>query len=932
MSYENNNDHKELSPQEQLELRAGQTQTDRVIKEHLKGAKNKTFSSTGYGRMLVSGDYADSGLSRIDYLASLITRFAESRNQGPQRPSKKLIKQCLKTIDEALQLNPNEGREKGAPRCDRYGDKRISAAQLLAMICVKSAVDCAVIEEKTDDRGNSQWQSFNYLAIKIGDRVGLQFTDAACFLLDPMQHQRTSKRWKKAHQTGSNRRTNILLGQREIVGKTVGGLENVTSEEEKELAASLLERLDIRWSTKDKAAVGQELADLVLELDILEPLEPERLGKEHDFNRVKPTDALIETWLTNVLPAFTQDLVEQRPMVEPPIPWELLLDEEGKVVKGNENDSGGYHRPALRIEHPLVRGNNATRPSQGGVDFLNTLGRTGYKLDEPMVDSFQWAVDHRLDEAGIPLPPLKTVADLDAEGAVNAAMIEEHGHILDKNGNPLIKGTDAHNKWRAERRQAYDDAVDQTAKFVRTVGVRAGLNELKSQPVLHYGWSFDGRCRAYPQQAAMLNPQGTAVERSLLRFEVGEQIKEGSEAHDRVLRAIGVGWKGDKCSHAQRQDNGIEALKLLLPHIDQEDPGDISTVIESGAKDPWALLQLLRCYQRAFLMDDLWDVGIGADASQSGLQILSGIRRDRIGLEATNVLLPPGYKPGDPPVDGYRRVANKAKKMLMTESYSKDVKYRLEILLDDDGVRGLAKSVVLPLPYGSTFEGSRDAIRKFIRTDMVGDVTRWIEETSSLEPVEAWKLGNEVVNSLTALLRKATAEVYPTAMETMQWMVKVASKALAQQKKAGQMPSLHWRLHDGTVIHYWKFKKLVKRFESVNAGWCTLPIGDNLTRPDTKGLIDWIAPSFVHSLDAAILRIAFQDWPADRPLTTIHDCFTCLPSDMGRALKNLKSSFQEVCEQNTLQSLANGMGVDLKALPLGDAKLSQCSMSEFMFH
>ena len=44
-----------------------------------------------------------------------------------------------------------------------------------------------------------------------------------------------------------------------------------------------------------------------------------------------------------------------------------------------------------------------------------------------------------------------------------------------------------------------------------------------------------------------------------------------------------------------------------------------------------------------------------------------------------------------------------------------------------------------------------------------------------------------------------------------------------------------------------------------------------------------LAPSFVHSFDAAVLKSSFQDW--HQPIAPIHDCLKVLPNDMDKAKK-----------------------------------------------
>ena len=68
----------------------------------------------------------------------------------------------------------------------------------------------------------------------------------------------------------------------------------------------------------------------------------------------------------------------------------------------------------------------------------------------------------------------------------------------------------------------------------------------------------------------------------------------------------------------------------------------------------------------------------------------------------------------------------------------------------------------------------------------------------------------------------------------------------------------------------------------------TLGIGEG-KRPDYKEMEKALAPSFVHSYDAAVLKSAFQEW--NYPIALIHDCLKVLPNDIDRAKERIQHSF-----------------------------------------
>ena len=74
-------------------------------------------------------------------------------------------------------------------------------------------------------------------------------------------------------------------------------------------------------------------------------------------------------------------------------------------------------------------------------------------------------------------------------------------------------------------------------------------------------------------------------------------------------------------------------------------------------------------------------------------------------------------------MDGYQKVADAALNLLKDEKRIEKMGIcqaslsNINKMLKEMKTRTLAKRVVLPLPYGSTIDGSRDAVRKCLRDD-----------------------------------------------------------------------------------------------------------------------------------------------------------------------------------------------------------------------
>ena len=91
-----------------------------------------------------------------------------------------------------------------------------------------------------------------------------------------------------------------------------------------------------------------------------------------------------------------------------------------------------------------------------------------------------------------------------------------------------------------------------------------------------------------------------------------------------------------------------------------DDPLSLISDLEA-AKDPWQFLQL--CFEWNDVVvtqkEKFWKVPIGADSTASGLQLLSAMRRDPVGMKYANLLEPETLS--SPPQDAYMRVLEVAK-------------------------------------------------------------------------------------------------------------------------------------------------------------------------------------------------------------------------------------------------------------------------------
>lgn len=89
------------------------------------------------------------------------------------------------------------------------------------------------------------------------------------------------------------------------------------------------------------------------------------------------------------------------------------------------------------------------------------------------------------------------------------------------------------------------------------------------------------------------------------------------------------------------------------------------------------------------------------------------------------------------------------------------------------------------------------------------------------------------------------------------------------------------------------------------------------------------SPNAIHSLDAAHLMLISHE--ANFPVTTIHDSFGCLLSDMPKLFKITRETFVELYKTDPLTSLMKDIGGDISELELGNLDISSVLESEYCF-
>ena len=566
------------------------------------------------------------------------------------------------------------------------------------------------------------------------------------------------------------------------------------------------------------------------------------------------------------------------PLIEPPLDWTYQQGES------RFNTTGGYHSQWLRDTHPLCRGRHYQSVfGQEAIGLLNVLQRTGWCIDQEVLKVVElcW-------EKGISI------------GSFNAPFDDPRlSDGMPKHLQELDESDPERKAWRKHQHFLHEAHEKQVLR-TRSAGIAFNLaKRFASQSQFYLSWSCDFRGRMYDQQT-WLGRQKSDFEKALLRF--AEGCKLDSRAEEWAARAVGAAYLGSRGTFTERSQWTYDHADLLCAITD--DPIRMASHWED-ADEPWQFLQLAIEWTNMVLRKTkpLWQVPVTADSTASGLQLLSGMRRDPKGMKFSN--LTPKADPDAPPKDAYLEVLRVARELAEA---NQETAWLAKHLIH----RSLGKPVLMIAIYGGSYRTNRDDVVEALR-----------KEGLYTDPI-SW----EDTKAITDLLTVASKQVFPAAFETLEWLRKLAAAAIK-----ADATGFSWRTPTGDLIHHAEYDYAEPiRVQTHLLGKVSIGLG-SVNIPDTKRLKSGFSPNFVHSYDAALLKAAFQDWK--RPLVTIHDCIGVLPTDMDDALERVLRAFVRVCDNNPLSSLSDDLGVgteSLERLSQGIGDLNQVTNSDYTFN
>jgi DNA-directed RNA polymerase len=617
--------------------------------------------------------------------------------------------------------------------------------------------------------------------------------------------------------------------------------------------STLMNRYDVQhwqaWGKANRVKLGGWLLDCICSASNWFMRDIRRDGrKTHQY--VVPTPEFLEI----------KDEVVHTAELFSPMTWPMLIPPNDWSI----TTPGGYLLNEVMRGHDMVRrGGPCLIQGETPIKFLNKIQKVAYRIN-PFIVEVAEELERRQIEVGkfvpiieLPLPP-KPV--------------------------DIAENKDSRKDYR--RRAAEVMNINAQA-FQRSCRTRMTLNAVKvfkNRDKFYIPWSFDYRGRAYPIPA-FLTPQDTDFGKSLLKFHDEAFVDE--YACDWLAFQVATTYGLDKATMAERLAWTLDNHQLIT--IIATDP--LGNLHEwEGVDEPWQFLAACEEYYHCVIACDRSHTSlmVATDATCSGLQVLSGLSRDKNTAKLVNVL------PSDSPQDAYKVVAETAKPNCPAS---------IQPYLD----RRVVKRVVMTVPYNAKPYSNRGYIRDALKEKGVE-----IEKDDLTATVKA--------------VRDAMNVVVPGPMAVMTWIESEVTEAI----KRGAT-EITWTTPSGFVVTQRLMKPELQQIELQLLGRCQIKVAVGASdKVDLLHHKNATAPNLIHSLDASLLHLSALRF--DAPIALIHDSVLCRATDMSTLSTLVRETYMHLfAEHDYLNDFASQIGAETAPPIVGDLKPESVIESTYFF-
>ena len=465
---------------------------------------------------------------------------------------------------------------------------------------------------------------------------------------------------------------------------------------------------------------------------------------------------------------------------------------------------------------------------------------------------------------------------------------------------------------------------------------------------------FDSRLRIYTHSVG-LTYQGSDYQKALLMFADGVEVTPANRESVRkeMLVSLANTWGNDKISFKDRVVFS-EGLVKDLEYV-AKDPltSQAKAVWAEAADEPFQFLGILREYFEIFewRTKTVAQVPGGRDATNSGNQILGGMCRDAKTCFYTNVITQLGDKVADAPQDLYGVVAEGAKVFLKNDAW---VSYNLN-RYREQALKKAEKEGTTPPGYESflqTFNPddlNRTHLKRLVMVDAYGGTWRSKNQYVSEELQATAKLSGKKVTLadkrlVTDAAIKAQVAAFPLSTQLNEWF-----KLLGRAAVGAGLELVQWDTPDGShIVQEYRVPNLIQittyamgggtyyqpkdRRRKGNDDRMNPTVQDGYTDEIMEGkTATALGANFTHSHDSQIIRGAMT--ALDTPFYGVHDCIYGPHGSLEHACHLMRVSYLQAVSGDALAGLvkSNGLEGRVAAAPRGDADISGCANSPYMF-
>lgn len=606
------------------------------------------------------------------------------------------------------------------------------------------------------------------------------------------------------------------------------------------------------WGPGAKDQVGAWLLDQLVKLGMVE-MELPKPGP----GRRPPLSVYLHPDVADTIERMKHNFSLIRPQygpcVEPPVPW----------TAWNE---GGWHSRALRRMLPYpVKASGAARELLKDhsmpvvLDCLNAL------------QAVKWQVNKRVFAVVEQISQLRNVGEIvlsDPEG--KPAPPEWFATIGEDERTP--EQEQEFLDWKARMTVWYTEAKLQRAAKQRFAATLRTVREYLPYPELYFVYFCDSRGRVYPMTQG-ISPQGSDVQKGLLRFAEGKKVVADTEAAGWFLYNGANLWGFDKATPQERIDWHKDKIDLLLAIAD--DPIENQNWLD--ADNPVQFLAWCFEFENLHRRGHVWSkLPVALDGSCSGLQHFSAMLRDEVGGAAVNLTYSPKMN------DIYRAVAEVAQRA-MDAAVPDEAGFR-QAWLDHGINRSVTKRSVMTTSYGVT---KRSAIRYVIDD--------YLRATDFIKPREHYSAAAYLMD----FVWPAISAVVVKGKQAMSWLDKAGKQII--KDKGDVEGAITWITPSGFLASqaYYEYEEHNVATKLYGHARIKVLVDSPDASPSRHSM--GISPNFIHSMDASHLHLVTAKMAELIPgvsLAMIHDSFGTHAADTAVLYTVLRDEFVLMYENN----------------------------------